>query len=236
MKTLHQPPVTSRLLSSFPAALILAAINFCDLAAAASIRFLPVTEELAERKIGLQDSKGITELEELNPKKRSKAYSFSKGETPPSVVALDRQRPLGKPSGVDIILPAGIKSPLVLILEDPDHASGLRVIVMEDDAEGFSWGSLRFVNVADRPLTLRWDAETKAIPEAFGTVEINPGGAARNIGVQLFSEKEPDAILYSAVWEYDPNLRKLILILPAEDPASKDITLGIIPQDKRAKD
>jgi hypothetical protein len=215
---------------------MLAALGFCNVAAAGSIRFLPMNVELAERKIGLQDRKGITELKELNPKKRSQVYSFAEGETPPSLVALDRQRPMGKPSGVEIILTQGLKSPLVLILADPDHPSGLRVIVMEDAEEGFAWGSLRFVNTADKPFMIRCDSDTIAIPESFGTSDIKPGGEARNIGVQLFSDKEPDAVLYSSVWEHDPNLRKLIFIMASGEPGSKDLSLEIIPQDKRAKD
>jgi hypothetical protein len=236
MKTIRRTAVATRLVTLFSAAVMGAVCGFCEVEAAASIRFLPVNMQLAERKIGLQDSKGITELKELNPKKRSKTYTFSAGETPPSVVALDRQRPMGKPSGVDIILTAEMKSPLVLILEDPDHASGLMLIVMEDGEQGFPWGALRFVNTADKPLMIRCGEETKPIPESFGTLDINPGGEARNLGVQLFSDKEPDAILYSAVWEHDPNLRKLIFIMAAGDPSSKDLSLEIIPQDKRAKD
>jgi hypothetical protein len=215
---------------------MLAALGLCNPAAARSIRFLPLSEEIAERKIGLQDGGKITELKELNPRKRSEFYALSKGGTPPSLVALDRQRPMGKPSGVEIILAAELKSPLVLILEDPAHASGLRVVVMDDAAESFPWGALRFVNLADKPLMIRCEAATKPIPAAVGTIDITPGGEARNLGVQLFSEKEPDAVLYSAVWEHDPKLRKLIFILPGENQASPELTLRIIPQDQRAKD
>jgi hypothetical protein len=236
MKTYCQTRAGSRLVSIFPAALMLAALGLCNPAAARSIRFLPLSEEIAERKIGLDDGGKITELDELNPRKRSEPHVLSKSGTPPSLVALDRQRPGGKPTGVEIILAAELKSPLVLILEDSVHASGLRVIVMEDSAEGFPWGALRFVNLADKPLMIRCEAATKPIPKAFGTIDITPGGEARNLGVQLFSEKEPDAVLYSAVWEHDPKLRKLIFILPGENQSSQDLTLRIIPQDQRAKD
>lgn len=40
----------------------------------------------------------------------------------------------------------------------------------------------------------------------------------------------PDGVLYSAVCEYDPNLRKLIFIVPAHGPASKELTLEISPR------
>ncbi len=40
-------------------------------------------------------------------------------------------------------------------------------------------------------------------------------------------------ILYSAVWEHDPNLRRLIFIVSQADPAVKELKFEIIPQDKR---
>lgn len=235
MKTLYQTHFSLRIVSSFPAAVALAVFGFCDVAQAVSVRFLPINQEMAGRKIALQDGKRLTELEDLNPKKRSKVYSCSAGKTPPALVALDRERPNGKPASVDITLAADMKSPLVVILADPESPSGMRVFVMEDGEAGFPWGSLRFVNTADKPFMIRCEKETKAVPELFGTLDIAPGGEARNMGVQLFSEAAPEVIRYSAVWEHDPNLRKLIFIVPAANPASKELTLEIIPQDKRAK-
>ena len=235
MKTFFQTHAVCRVASILPAAVALAVFGFCNVAQAVSIRFLPMNEEVAGRKIGLQDGKRLTELKDLNAKKRSKGYSCSTGKTPPALVALDRERPNGKPASVDITLAADMKSPLVVILADPDSPSGMRVLVMEDGDAGFPWGSLRFVNTSDKPLMIRCEKETKAVPESLGTIDIAPGGEPRNIGVQLFSEAAPDVIQYSAVWEHDPNLRKLIFIVPAANPASKELTLEIIPQDKRAK-
>ena len=235
MKTSHQTHAAPRGFRIFPAALALAVFALCNVAQAASIRFLAMNEEVAARKIGIQNGKRLTELKDLNPKKRSKAYSCTTGDKPPMLVALDRERPNGKPAGVEIILAADIKSPLVVILAEPDSPAGMRVIVIEDGEAGFPWGSLRFVNTADKPLMIRCEKETKAIPASFATIDIALGGEARNIGLQVFSETLPDAVLFSAVWEHDPNLRKLIFIVPAADPASKELTLEIIPQDKRAK-
>ncbi|MEY3898763.1 MAG: hypothetical protein RLZZ214_4285 [Verrucomicrobiota bacterium] len=175
MKTIYQSHITLRVASVFPAAVALAVFAWCDVAAAAPIRFLPLNQEVAGRKIALQDGKRLTELEDLNPKKRSKAYTCSLGKTPPALVALDRERPNGKPASVDITLAADMKSPLVVILADPDSPSGMRVFVMEDGDAGFPWGSLRFVNTADKPLMIRCEKETKAVPESFGTTDIAPG-------------------------------------------------------------
>lgn len=236
MKTILHSPLPCRIPPFFPAALMLALVGFGNMAEAVSIRFLPINEEVAERKIGLQDGKGLTELNDLNAKKRSKAHVCKPGDVPATLVALDRERPGGNPLSVDIVLPAGIESPLVLILADTEHRSGLRVLVLEDAVTHFPWGSLRFVNTAQKPLMIRCDKDTIAIAESPATIDLKPGGEARNIGVQIFSEEEPDEVLYSAVWEHNPNLRKLIFIVPAEDPDAKTLTLEIIPQDERSKD
>lgn len=235
MKLFFRTHRAHRIITTIPAAVALAVFAFCNMAQAVSVRFLPMSEEIAGRKIGLQDGKRLTELKDLNSKKRSKAYSCSTGKTPPTLVALDRERPNGNPASAEITIAADMKSPLVLVLADADSPSGMRIIVIEDSDAGFPWGSLRFVNTADKPFMIRCEKETKAIPESFAILDIAPGGDARNIGVQIFSETAPDAVLYSAVWEHDPNLRKLIFIVPAANPATKELALEIIPQDKRAK-
>lgn len=225
-----------RIPTFFFAALALALAGFGNIAEAISVRFLPINEDAAARKIGLQDGKGLTELGDLNPKKRSKSYPCKPGELPPMLVALDRERPGGKPLSVDMVLPDGMESPLVLIFTDTEVPSGFRILVLDDAATSFPWGSLRFVNTAKKPLMIRCDKETTAIAESPAHINLQPGGEARNIGVQIFSEEAPDEVFYSAVWERNPNLRKLIFVVPAEDSENKGVTLEIIPQDQRSKE
>jgi hypothetical protein len=236
MKTNLHTSLPRRIPAFLSASLLLALVGFGNVVEAASIRFLPLGEELADRKIGLQDGKRLTELDDLNPKKRSKAYPYTPGDAPPILVALDRERPGGIPSGVDIILTAEMKAPLVLILADKNHPSGMRTMVIEDSEQGFAWGTLRFINTADKPFMIRGEKETIAIRESLATIDIAPGGEPRNIGVQLYAEEEPEAVLYSAVWEHDTHSRKIIFIVPHADPATKEIKLEIIPQDKRAEE
>jgi hypothetical protein len=207
----------------------------CHGVLAGPIRFLPVSEELADRKIGLRDSKGITPLRDLNPRKRSKVYDCQAGGQPLELVALDRQRPNGNPVGVPFTPGPEVKSPLVVILPDDDAPAGVRTVVMEDSAEGFAWGSLRFLNATGKPYTLRFGEETKALAEGMEPCDVAPGGEARNLGVQLLSTEGDAEVLYSAVWEHAPKQRKLILILPPLDPESKNPVLEIIPQDERAE-
>lgn len=215
---------------------IVTILGFSSAMHAASVRFLPLGDDVAERKIGLQDDKSLTPLEDLSVRKRSKAYTCKAGKKPISLVALDRQRPNGQPLGVEVTIAPEMKSPLVLILASEDAPSGMRVMVIEDGSADFPWGSLRFINTTEKPYMIRCEKETKAIPGELKAVDINPGGEERNMGVELFSEAEPDVILYSAVWEHDPNLRKLIFISPQADPAQKELKLEVIPQDKRAKE
>jgi hypothetical protein len=74
------------------------------------------------------------------------------------------------------------------------------------------------------------------LPEGCKPVSIVPGGDARNVGVQLFSEEAPDTVLYSAVWDHDPNVRKLIFIVSGAEEESRAFDLKIIPQDRRVSE
>ncbi|MFZ9935580.1 MAG: hypothetical protein ACO3JG_00820 [Luteolibacter sp.] len=195
-----------------------------------------MNQELAERKIGILDAKGITELEDLSAVKRSKAYIVQDGEVAVELVALDRERPGGKPSGIELTVPADAESPLVVVLSDPETPAGFRAVVVDDSAKGFPWGALRFLNTTDKILELRYDKESREFPASCAIVDILPGGEARNIGVQLTPEADPEEVLYSSVWEHDPNVRKLIFILGDDQQPAAELTLAIIPEDKRSRD
>ena len=202
---------------------------------AAPVRFIPLNDEIAASKLSVRDSKATTALKDLSPQKRSISYPCKLGKKPLLLVALDRKDAEGKPATVEIVLPPTLKSPLVLILPDPQHPTGVRVIALDDSSANFPWGSLRFFNSSIRSLMIRYGTEEKALTEGDTPTDITPGGDARNVGVQLFDEKEPTKILYSAVWEHDPNVRKLIFIAPGADAKTQAIELKIIPEDQRVK-
>lgn len=202
---------------------------------AQSIRFIPLNDEIAAAKIGVHDAKGTTSIKDLNSQKRSIPYKCKPGKTPIELVAMDRLDAAGKPAAVEIALPATVKVPLVLILPDAQHPSGLRTITIEDSNTGFPWGCLRFLNVTGGKLMIRYSTEVKPLPDGNTPTDIIPGGDARNMGVQFFKEEEPEKILYSGVWEHDPNIRKLIVITPGADPSVKALDLQVLPEDKRIK-
>ncbi|MEI6192744.1 MAG: hypothetical protein WCP45_11465 [Verrucomicrobiota bacterium] len=225
----------SNFITSLLCVAILAILCPCGVVRAASVRFVPLNEEIAALKIAVKDAKKTTTLKDLTPLKRSTAYPCTIGETPLQLVALDRKAPDGKPESVGIAIPPDIKSPLVLILRDPQHPSGLRAIAIDDSKAAFPWGSIRFFNTTGNPLTIRFGTDLKPLPEGDKLVDIKPDGPARRIGVQVSLENEPDEILYSAVWEYDPQVRKLIFVLPGTNPQTKAVDLKVIPEDQRIK-
>jgi len=198
------------------------------------IKFLPWDDTIAARKIAFNDGKDVTELQDLHPDKRSKAHNWAGGEVPPVLVALDRTSPDGKPVTVPVKLTAGIQSPLVLILPDPAHPSGLRSYVVEDGSGSFGWGTLRFINATGKELLVRQDKQIKKLPKTWVATDFAPGGDSRNMGIQLASPDDLTAILYSAVWEHDPNVRKLVIVLPGTDARSGVVDLKIIPEDRRS--
>ncbi len=202
---------------------------------AATIRFIPLNDEIAACKLAVQDSKGLTNLKALSAQKRSAAYNFKTGEKPLQLVVPDRKDSEGKPAALEIALPADVKSPLILILLDPQHATGLRLVTIEDSAKEFAWGCLRFYNLTEGPLMLRFGAEQKLLPAGNTHLDILPEGNAHNVGVQLFKEAAPTEILYSAVWEHDPNFRKLIALTIGQDQESSSLDVQILSEDKRIK-
>lgn len=200
---------------------------------ATPIRFLSWDDTIAARKLSFGDGKGLTELKDLHPQKRSKAVNWTSGEVPPVLVVGDRTSADGKPVTAPLKLTADLKSPLVLILPDPAQPSGLRCFAIEDDSGSFGWGTFRFINATGKELLVRNDKVTKSLPNTWKAVDLNPGGGSRNMGIQLAARDNLTAIIYSAVWEYDPDVRKLIIVVPGSDAQSGAVNLKIIPEDRR---
>lgn len=198
------------------------------------IKFLAWDEDIAARKIGFSNGVEVAEVQDLHPHQRSKTVNWTSGGVPPVLVALDRNSADGKPVTAPIKLTPELKSPLVVLLPDPAHPSGLRGFVIEDSAGNFAWGTFRFINATGKELLVRNDKVTKSLPETWKAVDLDPGGEARNMLIQMASRKNLNEILYSAVWEYDPNFRKLIIIVPGTDAQSGAVVLKIIPEDRRA--
>jgi hypothetical protein len=205
----------------------------CPSLSAIEVRFVPLNGEIASRMMGIRDDKELLPLKGLDAMKRSDPLSCVVGEQALQLVALDREGDDGKPASIAIGISPALKSPLVLILPDTEHPAGLRTIAIEDSDDAFQWGCLLFINTSGGPLMIQLDKEKKKLPEDQSPVVIQPGGAPRNMGVQIYKEKDPDEVLYSAVWEHDPAFRKMIVIVPPKNAKANAFDLVIIPQDKR---
>ena len=199
---------------------------------AATIRFLPWDHTVAARKIAFQHGEEVENLT-LHPDQRSIPIKSTAGEEIFQLVALDLTSPDGKPASLAVKIPAGIQAPLVLILPDAKHPTGLRSFVIEDASANFAWGTMRFVNSTGKALLVRHDKTIKELPDTWTPVDIAPGGDARNAGVQVAARDDTKTILYSAVWRHDPNIRKLIFVVPGADVRTGVVAFKIVPEDRR---
>ena len=199
---------------------------------AGQVRFLPLNDEIAGRELAVRDAKGTKALENLSPGKRSAALAVEAGDKPLQLVALDRQAPGAAAPTVEIALAADLKSPLVLIVPDAEDPTGLRPIVIDDSQAGFPWGSLHFVNTTGQELVARYEKEEKPLPASTEPVSISPGGETRMIGIEVCKEEEEKPV-YSAVWQHDPKIRKLVFIVVNADGDLYEVK--VVPEDQRSK-
>lgn len=222
--------------SRVPFAAVLCSAFFAlpGLLAAAPLRFLPWDDAMASRKLAVLAGTSQVELKGLHPHKRSDVFNVSgTAEVPPQLVATDKTDANGKPATAPITIPADCERPLVLIVPDPKHASGVRTFVIEDSAGRFPWGTLRMINATGKPLLTEIEKKVTQLPPSWNPVDIKPGGAGRNVGVQAAFKDDPKTILYTAVWEFDPDLRKLIFVLPSLDPKVPGLEFKIIPENRK---
>jgi hypothetical protein len=216
-------------------AVFLAGLGVCASLIAAPVRFIPMTKEIAERKITVKDSKGTTNLKGLSPQTPSGPYQLKAGKKPLELTTPDLKDADGKPASLEIPFSPELKSAVILLLLDAGHPSGIRAVCLDDSPASFAWGTLRFLNFTESPLTLRFGEDRKPLPEDHSPVDFPAPAEAHNVGVQLYKETAPTKILYSAVWEHDSNFRKLVVITPGTDPAMRAIDVQILPEDKRIK-
>lgn len=72
-----------------------------------------------------------------------------------------------------------------------------------------------------------------ALPASWNPVDIVPGGAARNMAVQVVAKDNLKDIRYSAVWEHNPEIRDLVLVLLGADVGTGAVDFKNIPEDRR---
>ena len=199
---------------------------------AAPLRFLPWDDITAARPFSLKNGEQVIELKNLHHLKRSDAVNATV-EPAPMLLAMDRKNAEGNPEAVPIKVPSGVQNPLVLIIPDPKHPSGVKPFVIEDNTDRFKWGTIRMLNATGKPVMMKVDKTVAQLPPAWTPVDIDPGGASRNLGIQSAYKDNPTRILYSAVWEHNPDVRELVIVLPNQTGGVTALDFKVIPENRK---
>lgn len=181
------------------------------------IRVLPWDNQLAERQFALGRGNEPTAIGYLHPSARSEPVKIPAGEAPLVLQALDRRDDEGKPLAVPVKVGSSIRKPLLLLLPDKKHPTGIKPLVLEDDLASFKWGTIRLINVTPKALAFRWDKQAKAVPSGWKPVDVAPGGDSRNMEIFLYLKDDLKKPLYTAVWEHRDDMRQMVFIVPSKD-------------------
>ena len=207
-------------------------LSFTSITIAAPPRVLAWDDDIAGRKLALVSSSDLVPITGMHPSKRTTSLRL-KGVAPFAIRAMDKSPAAdGKPIQIEIALPPTIKNPLILLMPDASHATGLRPLVIEDSPEGFHWGMYRFLNATPKELTVQLEQKAVRVPAGWKPVDIDLGGETRGFGVSIALTDALDKPLYSAVWEYDKNARTLCILVVGTDARNSPVGLKAIPEDK----
>jgi hypothetical protein len=199
-----------------------------------TVRVLAWDDEVAARKLSLISGAAAAPILHMHPLKRTDGFRL-KAEGGMVVRALDKPAGAdGKPADLRCALAADIKRPLLLLLPDQAHPTGLRGLVIEDDPAGFAWGAYRFINTTPKELVVQFEDKAIRIAAGWKPVNFTMGGAPRGFGVRVALAEAIEQPLYSAVWEFDPDIRTLVFMVPGADPRVSPVVFKAIPEDKKA--
>lgn len=200
---------------------------------AATLRAIAWNDEVAARKLALVSGKEAFEIPHMHPSKRTEPLRI-KGTEPIFVRALDKAPAAdGKPVEIACVIPEAVKIPLLLILPDPAHPTGIRLLVVDDNTAGFKWGSFRFLNTTPKSLVVQLEQKAVNVPEGWKPVDFDLGGETRGIGARIALKESIEKPLYSGVWEYDVNVRTLCFLVPGEDPRLGPVSFKSVPEERK---
>lgn len=231
MQTLKKKPNLSvQSLLSAGLALLASAVS-----QAVPVSVLAWNDEVASMNLSLHDAKGRVKIDGMHPAKRTKAYQVTAGKTAPVVEVLDKAGPDGQPPDVPLVFPEGIKKALLIIQPAPDAPSGIKTIVLEDDESAFAWGSIGFVNTTDQQVVFVHESKEAILPPAPSPapVLVRPEGEPRSIFVKMFFRDHTERPIYSAVWDYQPDARILVFLVPGTEGRLGPVEPKMITEDRR---
>lgn len=214
-----------------PARVLLILLCILTPLSAAPPRVLAWDDAVAARKLALVRGKEVVELEGLHPSKRSEPLKLG-GEGPLMLRALDRTSDEGTPAQRECPSADNLDHPLLLVMPDEDHPTGLRIVALNDDPQGFRWGTYRFLNATPKPLALRLENKSVRLPSGWKPTDLRLTGETRGIGAMIAALESLKRPLYSAVWEHDPDVRTLCFIVPGTDPRLGPIEIKAVPQER----
>ncbi|MCW1886877.1 hypothetical protein OKA04_19210 [Luteolibacter flavescens] len=200
--------------------------------AAPSVRVLPWDEEIAQRKLALVSGENVVEITQLHPSKRSPFFQL-RGDGPFFVRALDKKAADGTAAQHSFTIGANVTHPLLMLLPDPKDPAGIRAVVFDDNPAGFRWGTYRFLNSTPKEMEVRLEKKAVRVPVGWKPVDLDIGGDNRGFSA-LFIIPGNTKPLYSAIWEYDKEMRTLCFLVPSEDPRIGPVAVKAIPEDRKS--
>lgn len=201
---------------------------------AARLRVLAWDEAVASRKLAIVSGETAMEIKGMHPLKRTAAIKLA-GESPFSIRLMDgKPGPDGKPLERRFSIAEDIKVPLLLILPDKEHPTGVRLMVIDDNQDGFKWGGYRFINATPKELVVQMEKTAKRVPAGWRPVDVVLGGETRGVGARIALAEKIEEPLYTAVWEYNTDVRTLCFIVPGTDTRTSPVEFKAIPEDKLA--
>lgn len=204
------------------------------LSAAPLVRVLAWDESVAARQLAFVSAGAAIEITGMHPLKRTEPVK-TKGGGPFAVRALDKEPgPDGKPLDITCRIPATMLHPLLVLLPDESHPTGIRPLIVDDNPLGFRWGSYRFLNATPKELFVQLENKAIRAPAGWKPVDVRLGGDSRGFGARIALAADFKQPLYTAVWEYNPDVRILCFIVPGTDPRLGPVVFKAIPEDRRS--
>lgn len=222
----HSIPMSRLLL-----ACLLTAATCLGLTHAAPVaRVLAWDDEVAARKVALVSATSSVEILDMHPHKRTGPLRI-KGAGPFAIRALDREPGEdNKPIQIACPIPENMTYPLIVLIADEKHATGLRVVIFNDDPAGFRWGGYRFLNATPKELVVQMENKAVKVPNGWKPVDFHLGGENRGFGARIALSEAIEQPLYTAVWEYDAEVRILCFLVPGDDPRLSPVGLKTISE------
>lgn len=212
---------------------ILVCLGFLtSLSFGASLRVIPWDKEVAKRDFWIGSGEKFSKVEDMDPKFRSAPIRVSNGEEGVFLELRDRPNQEGKFPRLSLKIPADSRQLLLLLVPSEKAPFKLLPIVMNDEVDGFPWGTIRILNVTSQPYVFQYEKEYTKLPVGFKPTNIRPGGARRKMEVGLYHPSDNKKKRYSAVWEQRPQMRKLVFITPQEDRARGAVEIKVITEKK----